>query len=105
MPTPQACKTLGIAMAIGLGACSGTIDGGMAAPAPGTGTPPGMVPPGGAPLPPIGSSPLEPDRGSAACKAISPGPAPLRRLTRAEFDNTIRDLIGEDRRLAQAFPP
>jgi hypothetical protein len=112
MPTPQACKTIGIAMArvalaFGLGACSGTIGGGptgsAATPPPGGGT---VLPPGGgAPLPPIGSSPLEPDRGSAACKTISPGAAPLRRLTRAEFDNTIRDLIGEDRRLAQAFPP
>ncbi len=31
------------------------------------------------------------------------GPAPLRRLTRNEYDNTIRDLLGDDSRLAQAF--
>jgi hypothetical protein len=64
-----------------------------------------MPAPGGGNLPPIGSNPLEPDRSSAACKTINPGPAPLRRLTRAEFDNTVRDLIGEDKRLAAAFPP
>jgi hypothetical protein len=107
MATPPACKTLGIALAIGLGACSGSIDpanpggAGRAGPVGGG----GMMTPGGAPLPPIGASPLEPDRSSAACKAVKPGPAPLRRLTRAEFDNTVRDLIGDDKRLGQAFPP
>jgi hypothetical protein len=32
-------------------------------------------------------------------------PAPLRLLTRFEYDNTVRDLIGQDLRLAQGFPP
>src|SRR4051812_26586643 len=102
MPTPQACKAL--AVAIALGACSGTID--PANPGgPGPAKSPPAMTPGGEPLPPIGASPLEPDRKSAACKTVKPGPAPLRRLTRAEFDNTIADLIGEDKHLAQAFPP
>src|SRR6185503_1073299 len=49
--------------------------------------------------------PLEPKRDSAACKVINPGPGPVRRLTRAEYDNTVRDLIGEDKQLAKGFPP
>ena len=56
-------------------------------------------------LPPVGTNPMEPDRSSGVCKDISPGPAPLRRLTRAEYDNTVRDLLGEDKRLARDFPP
>src|SRR4029079_4943102 len=31
------------------------------------------------------------------------GPSPLHRLTRLEYDNTIKDLIGEDMHLAQGF--
>jgi hypothetical protein len=76
-------------------------------PPPGGGQPPGAVPdPGtGAPLPPLGTNPLEPDRSSPACKNIDPGPAPLRRLTRAEYDHTVADLIGQDLQLAKDFPP
>ena len=33
-----------------------------------------------------------------------PGRVTMRRLNRAEYDNTIRDLIGLDLRLADAFP-
>jgi hypothetical protein len=58
----------------------------------------------GNPPPPLGSDPLEPKRDTAACKDIKPGPAPLRRLTRTEYDNTVRDLIGEDKQLAKGFP-
>lgn len=32
-------------------------------------------------------------------------PAPLRRLTNAEYNNTIRDLLGDTSRPADAFPP
>src|SRR4029453_4066246 len=58
----------------------------------------------GAALPPVGSDPLEPDRSRAACKDINPGPAPIRRLTRTEYDNTVRDLLGEDLGLGKTFP-
>jgi uncharacterized protein DUF1592/uncharacterized protein DUF1588/uncharacterized protein DUF1587/uncharacterized protein DUF1585/uncharacterized protein DUF1595 len=103
MATPYAPWRIALPIAFALG-CSGSIDGSR----PGApGQPPGSpaTPSGGTALPPIGSSPLEPDRSTAACKEVSPGPAPVRRLTRAEFDNTVRDLIGEDERLAQGFPP
>lgn len=36
-------------------------------------------------------------------EGLSLGTAPLRRLTRGEYDNTIRDLLGDDSRPAQAF--
>ncbi len=35
---------------------------------------------------------------------VSPGPAPARRLTRWEYNNTVRDLLGDATRPADAFP-
>jgi hypothetical protein len=40
-----------------------------------------------------------------SCDAPSPGPAPLHPLTRFEYDNIVRDLLGDASRPAQAFPP
>jgi len=36
--------------------------------------------------------------------AIFPGRSPLRRLTRFEYNNTVRDLLGDDTQPANAFP-
>ncbi len=36
--------------------------------------------------------------------AIFPGRAPIRRLTRFEYNNTVRDLLGDDSEPANAFP-
>lgn len=33
------------------------------------------------------------------------GPAPLRRLTREEYDHTVRDLVGDTTHPAESFPP
>jgi hypothetical protein len=41
---------------------------------------------------------------AAECKGIEPGPSPIRRMNRREYDNTVRDLLGADSRPAQAFP-
>jgi hypothetical protein len=41
----------------------------------------------------------------AACATRDPGPSPVRRLTRFEYDNTIRDLLGDDSHPSAAFPP
>jgi hypothetical protein len=42
----------------------------------------------------------------ACATTITPGPSPIRRLTRFEYDNTVRDLLGDDTRPATtAFPP
>src|SRR6185503_16008804 len=40
----------------------------------------------------------------ARARAGDPGDIPLRRLTNAEYDNTIRDLTGVDLRPAREFP-
>jgi hypothetical protein len=41
----------------------------------------------------------------AVCTTISPGDAPLRRLTQAEYNNTVRDLLGDTSNPANSFPP
>jgi hypothetical protein len=50
---------------------------------------PGSTSPGGEPL--------------SCGEAIEPGPAPIRRMTSFEFDNTLRDLLGDDTKPAKAF--
>ncbi len=45
----------------------------------------------------------EDDDPPGAC-AGEPGPAPLRRLTRFEYNNVVRDLLGDDTLPANAFP-
>jgi hypothetical protein len=39
------------------------------------------------------------------CGQINPGPSPLRRLTRWEYDNTVRDLLGDTSAPARKFVP
>jgi hypothetical protein len=70
--------------------------GGPSGPAPGASVP---ATPDQSPL-----TPGSPDRSIDVCKAVQPGPSFLRRLTRQEFDNTIRDLLGEDKHLSAEFP-
>ena len=70
------------AVAVALGACSGG------------GAPTGTGGSGGAPVGP-----------SCQDQAIQPGPSPMRRLTRFEYNNTVRDLLGDTTRPADAFPP
>lgn len=46
------------------------------------------------------------DPGAAeACEEVQPGPSPLRRLSRFEYNNTVRDLFGIDTHPADAFTP
>lgn len=40
-----------------------------------------------------------------SCEGPSPGPAPLHPLTRFEYDNIVRDLLGDTSEPARAFPP
>src|SRR4051812_28322269 len=44
-------------------------------------------------------------KSQAACATRDPGPAPVRRLTRFEYDNTVRDLLGDGSHPSMAFPP
>jgi hypothetical protein len=88
---PRSTRVLALALCW---SCTGTIDS----------SPPGTPGAPGGPLPPIGTTPTAPDRGSAACKTINPGLSPLRRLTRSEYDNTVRDLLGDTAGLGRDFP-
>jgi hypothetical protein len=38
-------------------------------------------------------------------ESVQPGPAPIRRLTRTEYNNTLRDLLGDFSRPGNVFPP
>jgi hypothetical protein len=53
------------------------------------------------------SEPAAPKSGPApsAAAAVAVAPVPLRRLTREEYNNTVRDLLADTTRPANAFPP
>ena len=40
---------------------------------------------------------------SPQCANLDPGTSPIRRLTRVEYDNTVRDLLGDETHPAQSF--
>jgi hypothetical protein len=42
---------------------------------------------------------------ATACATPQPGESPLRRLTRFEYNNTVRDLLGDNSAAADAFAP
>lgn len=51
-----------------------------------------------------GSSSTDPPIQPQACGvAVQPGPAPIRRMTRFEYDNTVRDLLGDTTHPAADF--
>jgi hypothetical protein len=50
-----------------------------------------------------GSGVVEP--GPTSCEDTNPAPAPLRLLTRFQYDNAVRDLLGDDTHPSAAFPP
>ncbi|HTV19569.1 MAG TPA: DUF1592 domain-containing protein [Polyangiaceae bacterium] len=50
------------------------------------------------PVTPPGSMPLD-------CSKVAPGIAEARLLTRLQYDNTVRDLLGDTTAPAQSFPP
>ncbi|HXU81147.1 MAG TPA: DUF1592 domain-containing protein [Polyangia bacterium] len=72
-----------------LAGCTGAIDRGGG---PGAGGGPDDKGTGGKgnPLPPLGPDPMA----TGACKTPTPGPSPLRRLSRAEYANTVVELFG-----------
>jgi hypothetical protein len=50
--------------------------------------------------------PTPPGSSTARCDGVSePGPSPIRRMTRFEYDNTVRDLLGDATQPAQQFAP
>ncbi len=60
---------------------------------------------GGAPQRPSQEEPGGPSAASCPATAVQPGPSPLRRLNRFEYDNTVRDLLTTSLRPAQGFAP
>ena len=102
MKRPVSFAVLPLLVAASAAGCVGSIGGGESSgpgpgPAPGDGkgtTPTAPAKPGDKPG--AGNTPADP---SAA------GPMPLRRLTRREYNNTIRDLLGDTSKPAESFPP
>ena len=47
----------------------------------------------------------DPQGGASSCTTPSPGAAPLRRLTQSQYDNTVRDLLGDTTHPGTGFPP
>jgi hypothetical protein len=41
---------------------------------------------------------------TSSCEGVHPGPSLVRRLNRFEYDNTVRDLLGDTTRPAEQFP-
>ena len=63
---------------------------------------------------PLGDTPVEqnpelpvtpPGSTVVDCSAVAPGAAEARLLTRLQYDNTVRDLLGDDTAPAESFPP
>jgi hypothetical protein len=75
--------------------CVGSIDTGKSAGGRGPGEPP---PPGSS-----GAGGSTGITGPSACKADQIGVSPMRRLTRTQYDNTIKDLLGVDLQLSDDF--
>ncbi len=80
-----------------LAACQSDVAGGADVPGTSvpTSTPSSQTPE--LPVTPPGATPLD-------CTGISPGAAESRLLTRLQYDNTVRDLLGDDSDPAQRFP-
>lgn len=56
------------------------------------------------PVEPAGGRGPEETQAPLECTEIEPGPAPLRLLTRVQYDNTVSDLLGDESRPARNFP-
>lgn len=51
----------------------------------------------------IGDAPVDQASLASCASTFEPGEAPIRRMTRAEYNNTVRDLLGDTSRPADAF--
>jgi hypothetical protein len=99
--------------AVLMAACTGSIDDGAGASRPGgSPAPGGSVAPGGSKGSTPGPGPATPGTSPGAsgpgssCSVADPGLSPLRRLTRVEYDNTVRTLLGTTGSVAaELFPP
>src|SRR5689334_1883064 len=64
---------------------------------------PGAQGPGGPDGDPTTPDTMTPFQPTADCTTPNPGSAPVRRMTRAEYNNTVRDLLGDTTSPAQGF--
>src|SRR4029453_1663669 len=83
-------------LAASLAGCVGSIDTGERSKSSGGGG--SNQPPG-----PIGEAGSTGITGPSACKPDQIGTSPLRRLTKTQYDNSIKDLLGIDLGLSQRF--
>jgi hypothetical protein len=96
-PTSSFIRVTGLVAVTWFGAsCTGTVSDTPGGSGPGgpnvTGVPGNPPAPGSAP--PVTAG-LPPAARTGSCKSIDPGPSPVRLLTRVEYDNTVRDLLGD----------
>lgn len=98
-PFPRRNLLLALGAAALVAACSGRVPVGSSSSSGGGGAGSGGAT--GGVLPPL---PPDPNGGAAACKP-SPGPSPLRRLSKSEYRSTIADLFGDPRALTVDFVP
>lgn len=122
-PSPQGRLIFAVALVF-TGACSGAIDQdeGPASANPNSPSKPSLDPgsprgeamnmTGAGGATPANMNPVQPTVPGAptamlpaVCKAQTPGPSPLRRLTRTEYANTIRDLVGVTDSPSVGFTP
>src|SRR5688572_27418030 len=83
-------------------ACLGRIQGDSAEPGEGPGGGTGVTPPGGGGS--AGGGGVMPPPARCQTRMIRAGRAPIRRLTRFEYDNTVRDLLGDTSQPARSLP-
>jgi len=88
-----------VAVIFGLAGCRGAVGGGSRAGAAGAS---GLA---GAPAGAAGAGGGAGGVGGGVAAPLVPGRAPLRRLTRTEYDNTVRDLLGDTTQPALNFEP
>jgi hypothetical protein len=105
---PLAARALLVASLLGA-ACNGSVGSspdrnGNSDPGTGSTGGNGQTNPGAMNQPPLPPGALPPP-GTGACAKFDPGESPLRLMTRVEYDNTVRDLLGDTRGLALAELP
>lgn len=105
MPTATGAPAI---VALLLGACVGSIEGGMGfepgGGEPGSGGTAGSPPPGSEPSPLPPAQPLPPSAEACAPGKVQLGRTPMRRLSHAEYNHTVADLLGDATAPASAFP-
>jgi hypothetical protein len=86
-----------VALIAGLAGCRGAVGGGSPPPATSTG--------GAAGAPAVAGAAGASGSAGGVAAPLVPGRAPLRRLTRTEYDNTVRDLLADKTQPALGFEP